>query len=742
MDFDNLNIVIIDTSTNTRVLEDEFAQASSIKLIYNGADDRLQLLMTSELRFSLLVTDGSDAKFKHLLINDETRYKVVVEVLDDSNVVLDNLWTGFLLPDQFNEPYITGSFFVNFIATDGLGLLKYKYYTPLIIGTETITSVISNCLLKTKVEAPLHIAPAIENAVESMKVDKLTVDNNAYFDDEKQTYDNCYNILERILLIIGSKLFQYNSEWYIVGINRFEDQNIVFDRYNLFGGAYLDTNVYTRDIHPIVFLDKSTNVDMIQSYKSVSFSFDRNFEDQILSKDIVYQPIDNGATWSDSNFTLKYWHTNFNNTGGINPVILGTKDGSNAVWNNGIWVDNPGYVTITTSVDSATIDNNYMNLLHPVFINGNKKIGLKISGTVLFINDTLDKDFSDCVLYEVLFNGVVIISNKTSFTDHALYDFELRNSGKNLDFKLDIEEIILYDFGYLDIRFYAFKNDTVYVNPKVLILHELEFITNNKSVIKETLTRDENLTLIKDIESFHGSSLTDLTNRKIGILPSVPFSSYIVDLPEVLEQIPSSSFTVYDVTRNDITVTHHRIEFTYDDWQKLKSNENIFYLKKGGVGALVKPSYYQLLDHIPGSTYPFIDPLPQIQAFIFDQDVVLSSPPELIESGDEIWIYKAATQITYADRHYLMKDWKLYGGDQAEPLLKILAMLYHNQVEKRRFVLNGEALGLYSPLEYIKFNYIDDRYFIPTALTLDLVNGKTDITMIESTNNEVTNYNS
>ena len=104
-----IDIKIIDTHENNRALVIEDTQRASPKLIYNGSDDNLQHLMTTELRFNMLVRDSRNATFWHLFTGSETRYKVVVEAEEKGNIT--TLFTGFLLPEQFEEPYDSGGFF-------------------------------------------------------------------------------------------------------------------------------------------------------------------------------------------------------------------------------------------------------------------------------------------------------------------------------------------------------------------------------------------------------------------------------------------------------------------------------------------------------------------------------------------------------------------------------------------------------------------------------------------------------
>ena len=120
MALENLNILINDTYNIAASDVVKYTQQGSPVLIYNGSDDEYQPIMASELSFSMLVPNAEDARFFYLFTGNETRYEVQLEdVTDINNPVI--LWQGFLLPDNYSEPYENSSFFVEFTATDGLG---------------------------------------------------------------------------------------------------------------------------------------------------------------------------------------------------------------------------------------------------------------------------------------------------------------------------------------------------------------------------------------------------------------------------------------------------------------------------------------------------------------------------------------------------------------------------------------------------------------------------------------------
>ena len=152
-------------------------------LIYNGSEDRYGTFITSELHFNMLVKTNTPAHFLHLFTGNETRYKVRLSSIDENTLSEDIVFEGFLLPEQFEEPYLYNNFFVEFVATDGVGRLKTKklpndFYQQ----TKSVPEIIAACLKQTGLEYPLRIAPAVANAVVDLKVKDIWMDTSCYVD--------------------------------------------------------------------------------------------------------------------------------------------------------------------------------------------------------------------------------------------------------------------------------------------------------------------------------------------------------------------------------------------------------------------------------------------------------------------------------------------------------------------------------------------------------------------------------
>ena len=228
MSTQQLHIVIIDTFDNTLLNVYENASVDAIHLKFSGSDDKYQPLMASELMFDMLVKDAADGKYLHLFTGSETRYKVQLQDITDLENII-TIWEGFLLPDIYSEPYTNGAFFVSFSATDGLGRIKNKYLaSDFYTTTKSVTAIIAECLKSTGLSLPISIAPALENAIVNLTVDQLEINGVIFSDNSKKL--TAYTILENIVTSLGCKLFQWESRWFIVGLNRMGiDSGIVYD---------------------------------------------------------------------------------------------------------------------------------------------------------------------------------------------------------------------------------------------------------------------------------------------------------------------------------------------------------------------------------------------------------------------------------------------------------------------------------------------------------------------------------
>lgn len=209
----NYTVDIIDTQDNTLVTSDERAVASSIILDWKGGDQKDELFIVgSSLSFTMVGMSLDDGQYLDLFTGDETRYKV--RLYDENNVTV---WSGFLLPDAYSEPYSNVPILVDFEATDGLGRLKGKYLPEDFYKEEkSVIEILAACLKLTGLDLSFRFAPAIENS-QQKDYNKIYLDTSYY--KEKDKNQDAYKILDDLLQSMLCTLYQADNYYNIEGLN-------------------------------------------------------------------------------------------------------------------------------------------------------------------------------------------------------------------------------------------------------------------------------------------------------------------------------------------------------------------------------------------------------------------------------------------------------------------------------------------------------------------------------------------
>lgn len=156
----------------------------------------------------------------------DDKYKI--EVYVDSVVGGNQLyWTGFLVQDDCNEPFLPAPNVVSLQATDNLALLKDVALDTAMGGATfsklALTSYFQSCLDQTGLELETDIYC---NVFENSHLDRSDDPNYEPFSQTKVStktfikssteWDDCYTVLEKILDAWKCTLFQANGRWIII----------------------------------------------------------------------------------------------------------------------------------------------------------------------------------------------------------------------------------------------------------------------------------------------------------------------------------------------------------------------------------------------------------------------------------------------------------------------------------------------------------------------------------------------
>jgi len=396
MNVNYFDINIVDTVLNTTVLSLQKTAISSPMLIYSGAEDKFQNICTSELTFSFLVTDNEEGKFFELFTSSENRFKV--ELINSSVIGYPKVvWCGFLLPEQFTEPYVYSNFYVNFTATDGIALLKNKVFGGVAAKT-SVLKVISNCLLSTGLRLPILFTEAVQNTAFNLNYLDLEVNTESYIDDSGKQ-KGIFEILESCLSSIGAKLFLLDGVWYIIGINKFKQKALVFYKYVLGAFDILEYHskvTYNREIITDLFL-ASPSLTILPPLKKVTVNWATDDNEFLIPKDVVtHLPLNIDTDVNDR--IARYWQLNAVKVIYVN-VFLGVRlnftsspdlnnleyanlykasvnnvyNGENLYKGPNIrlgYLGNATFATYPVVINYADLATNFINLIDPVFIYG------------------------------------------------------------------------------------------------------------------------------------------------------------------------------------------------------------------------------------------------------------------------------------------------------------------------------------------------------------------------------------
>jgi hypothetical protein len=234
----NYIIDIIDTK-NEAVLALEKAVKSSIVLDWKGGDLKDELdVIGSSLAFTMVGMSCEDGQFIDLFTGDETRFKVRLSNENDITI-----WTGFLLPDQYSEPYHDSPILIDFLATDGLGRIKGKYLPDDYYEDEkSVIQILAKCLELTNLKLDFRFSPAIENT-QQKDYNLIYIDTALYIKDKKKK--NAHEILKELLTSMLCVAYQADNYWNIEGINVRENRVYTTKVYNYLGN-YKRTDEVTR----------------------------------------------------------------------------------------------------------------------------------------------------------------------------------------------------------------------------------------------------------------------------------------------------------------------------------------------------------------------------------------------------------------------------------------------------------------------------------------------------------------
>lgn len=735
----DISISIIDTYENEMPLIVEFPSDGACELSWNGGDNLLKEIMQSTLKFDMLVPEKDDAHFLHLLTGDENRFLVKVEAIDeDENKQL--IWQGFLLPDQYREPYKTGVLFVDFEASDNLGTLKGKYFKPWYYQNKfPLTELLGMILERTGIEQPMLFKPSIIPAANFVKWEHINVSLKNYVNGKE--YKDLHTILKDVLEANLLTIKSFRGYWWIEGLTRKKDlsgEMIMYDGKGRFFG-----NINFLKLNPVImFEDGSASLDAVTPYKKVNYEWAVSGNKSMYSDNVVKIPteqvyksfnyiagVDQTLRYTDKKF--KDWNFNLNedfiyNPNNFDQLILGI------AFNMGI---NDYSYTEPMALQ------NYVECPEVIFVRPGILYSFEIEFFFAFLTSsssgTSGQYYNNLIPWQLFLNGVEIMSNRPSFPEASKYNYLVKNDTTFLNYSSGSRFNLKTDFrveqeGQLTLRICA--PIVPELSPTRWFCEKLELKATEGYSENENISGDRNINFTRELDYTVKLGVSQDISIKNSMGLGLPYGlSYFRTVRDDL----SSSFSF---TTNHRFQPNTELELTYEAWELGGTMYQTLFQEGWAKSAFIKKANGDEIpfDNLWGS---WLMGITKKAAFLTAYEGNPIIPKNYFaytdfNAGDGIYIM----QVRYPFENYLNRlSWKIYDGTVTNEFNKTLVSAIHNVIPETMYRLEGTAFQLIFPEDLPRFFFDgEDRNFIPTTLSLDLFNGKTRIVATEARYKEFT----
>lgn len=764
LDYKHISIRIYDTYVNERILIQELASANACKIDFNGGDDLLKALAVSKLVFNMAVLDAQDAKFLHLFSGDEKRYRVEVVGINEAEDE-QLLWKGFLLPDQYNEPYKQVLFFVDFTATDMLGSLKGKYLPPWYYQqTLPIAKVLAYCLENTGLAQNLVVKPSVVPEADLYTWEAIGINMLDFVDNDK--YKDCYEIVENIVSSNLMTLYSFRGYWWLEGVHRRAELSTTNLQFDTNGNRIADLITQKELVDCGGKLQPTPNFTALTPWRQVNLNFKANgnknlFSDQLVKiekdkqfysyyKAIGYNLAVPGPTQFYGVVKLKKW---INNLAGlfITPIFFNSFAAAPFTENYSIFYWRRTSFAGDYNMNEATSLNTYLECAETPYV----KPGLLYEFDLQFTVDGIDVALSETtfknkleegyydrlVPFQVFINGVEKYSNRPSFSSTANLRYEVQSSDNGTGvYKLVFK--LKFTFSSDEEGYLKFRIMMPIIQESSISFDNLSFERLIADYIKlevlEGYNENESLQAVRQI------NFTQFLEQELPISCTVDNSvknSFAIGYPvsddyfKIIDRTSSNSdylahhyFTPnveLDLNFNTFNVSPDLIELLFE-----KGYKNATFLEKENGDQVAFSSLWFWLND-SNSKLAYLESKTGFPVIPKKYDVY----PDVV-SGDVL----KYMHVQYAPENYANRlRWKLVGSTVIDTFPKTVAKALHGLQPETIFKLEASAMHLLWPCNLIDFYFNnEDKVFIPTTLNLDLFAGKTSFVATESKFTELT----
>lgn len=270
-----------------------------VSMVYSDSDgdfDKLAGVKRSSITFQILANSSFD--IENLLAANDTQFKVLLYI----NLTLT--WTGWLDSSGFQFNLKDSNQPLKLVARDGLHLLDSAKYLEIPSDTKAwaayrITNVIASCLDKTELGLNfrnwINIYPdgatVRANGFPERDPFYITFINSGTFRTGANDYESPIEILNKICISFGMRLFQARGEWHLVYVEDWiRNEGLSCSRFNSSGTG---VDVFLDQRHRINFgytqnlklINEDAQVSFQKPYKSVQSNFSYEIPRPVLKNE-------------------------------------------------------------------------------------------------------------------------------------------------------------------------------------------------------------------------------------------------------------------------------------------------------------------------------------------------------------------------------------------------------------------------------------------------------------------------
>ena len=269
----------------------------SLQYIPSG-DEIYEPLYASELSCTIDVTDNLANIPDFVTLNDRKYFAKLF-------LGTDLEWCGYTLSDNISISYSTGRKQLSFTCVDGLGMLRNIPLNINSVGNRTnsqlsVLTYILTCL--NSLSFPTN--PNLMTVCSYFALDMLDREDGTQYEPFSQTYlpirtfknndytyENSFDVLEKIIKSFGCRLFQAGGKWWVVAINEFANENNYFTQYNYLGalvssGSNLNTlssiQGYTGNTSGLYFINNEQFKLILKGFNRVQTTIDINQDKNLV----------------------------------------------------------------------------------------------------------------------------------------------------------------------------------------------------------------------------------------------------------------------------------------------------------------------------------------------------------------------------------------------------------------------------------------------------------------------------